>query len=125
MTSRGVAPFTLSAIRGVVNGFLNAGTGVIQQSSNASDGAGGFTPSWSTVSGGSVVYRLNPMTFGQIETLAAAVGVKAEYVAILPYNAPIVIGNRFVAGSIPYQVRWMQPDTSDVAFVKCYLSRDV
>ena len=114
----------MAQIRENVAGYL-PGTAIIQAFTPTSDGAGGFTETWTPVSSGTVTARVLPLTFGQVEVLAAAEGVRVEYIVILPYTAPIVTGNRVSVGGTAYNVRWMQPDVTNVAFVKAYCSRDV
>lgn len=114
----------LSQIRQNVGGYL-PGTAVIQAFGPTSDVAGGFTETWTPVTNGTVAARVLPMTFGQVETLAAAEGVRAEYWIILPYTAPVVIGNRVSVGGTAYNVRLLETDQTNIAFVKISASRDV
>lgn len=129
----GPSEFVLKGIRKTVNGFFS-GIVVIQSLVNASDGAGGFTEQWTPVTNGTVPSRMDPITFGQVEVLALAEGLKVEYHITVPYNAPVAVGNRFMtggmvqngvySGTVPYNIRTLQPETSRLAFVRCLVSRD-
>lgn len=114
----------MAQIRTNVSGYL-PGTAVIEAFTPQSDGAGGFTETWTPVPSGTVAARVLPLTFGQVETLAAAEGVRAEYWIILPYTAPVSIGNRVSVGGTAYNVRLLETDQSNIAFVKISASRDV
>lgn len=129
----GPSDFVLKGIRKTVNGFL-PGTVVIESVANVSDGAGGVAEQWTPVTNGTVPGRFNILTYGQIETLALAEGVRVEYAIVVPYNAPLVVGNRILTGGAvangvysgtqPYNVRILQRDQSNVAFIKAYCSVD-
>ena len=120
----GPGKMLMSQIRSTVNGFL-PDMGTIQSFAAVSDGAGGFTEQWTPVTSGTVSARVLPMTYSQVEVLSAAEGVRVEYIVVLPYDAPINVGNRISTGGAAYNVRTMQPMVSNVAFVKAYCSRDV
>lgn len=114
----------MSQVRQTVGNYLPGTGAIIQAFGPVSDGEGGFTENWTPVSGGTVNYRIDPAMYGQLEMLALAEGVKVEYSIILPYNAPITVGNRIVIGGTAYNVRIMQPNISNIAFVKALVQRD-
>lgn len=120
---KGPLDLAFAQMRSVANGYL-PGTAIIEVVTNASDGAGGIVPSWSPVTNGTVGCLVNPLSFGQIETLAAAIGVRVQYAIQLPYNAPIVVGNRVQVDGVEYMVRWMQNDINNPVFIKAYINRD-
>lgn len=130
----GPSDFVLRGIRKTVNGFL-LGTVVIQAWMPVSDNAGGFTEGWVNITGGTVPGRIDPISYGQLETLALAEGLKIQYHITVPYDAPVAVGNRFLtggavangvySGTVPYNIRTLQPETSRLAFVRCACSRDV
>lgn len=130
----GPSDFVLKGIRKTVNGFL-PGTVVIQAWIPQNDGAGGFTEGWTAVAGGTVAGRIDPISYGQLETLALAEGLKIQYHITVPYDAPVSVGNRFLtggavvngvySGTVPYNIRTLQSETTRLAFVRCACSRDV
>ena len=81
-------------------------TAVIQRVTHSSDGAGGFTESWATVSGGTVACRLDPVYARvQISQAGAAESMRYEYYCTLPYDAPILRGDRITVGGTAYEIR--------------------
>ena len=89
-------------------------TAVIQSVSNASDGAGGVTPTWSAVVGGTVLCRLDPL--GQTSMEAGVVAnreaLTVSYRLTMPYNAPIEENCRVVVNGNTYEVVALAVDHS-------------
>jgi hypothetical protein len=95
----------LAAMRGDVLDML-PGTAIIQSAANSSDGAGGWTETWTAVTGGTVACRIDPFKrLGNIETAGSEEALNYSYQLTLPYNAPIEPGNRVQINGTAYEVR--------------------
>jgi len=68
------------------------GTGYILSATEASDGQGGFTATWGTVT--VTPYRLDPLTGNRL-LAGGAVQPFHAYTLTMPYNAVITTANRF------------------------------
>lgn len=89
------------------------GTCVIQQVTNSADGAGGFTPSTTPVTGGTVACRIDPVArVQQIDTAADREALRVEYRLTVPYDAPLESGMQVVVGGYTYEVRQLVVDHS-------------
>lgn len=103
--------------------FTLPGTCVIQGVVEVSDGAGGVTPTWTPVTGGTVSCRHDPqMRRGQIEVIAGAEGAVFDSIFILPYNAPVAVGQRIIHNSLTYQIRDLATDQSWQLCQKVYVA---
>lgn len=99
-------------------------TCVIQSVSNVSDGAGGETPTWAAVSGGTVACRFDhPQQRNQIARAAGAEGFIAEFHLVLPYDAPVASNRRVIHNGNTYEIRRLADEGSILLMKKCYVSR--
>lgn len=88
-------------------------TAVIKAVTRTSDGAGGWSESWSPVTGGTVACRLDPMT--KSERWAARAGqemLAVQYQLTVPYDAPLAADRQVVVGGSVYEVVQMDVDHS-------------
>ena len=77
---------------------------VIQQVATASDGAGGFTETWTAA--GTVAGRFDPLpNASQIARTGLAEGMKDIYILTVPYDAPVEATSRVVANGETFEVR--------------------
>jgi hypothetical protein len=113
----------LAAIRADVLTML-PDTGFVLESALTPDGMGGWTDVWGTATGGTVVYRLDPVR-GQESVAGAAVQPFHTFVLTLPYNATITASNRFQAtdGSTWAVKSVDEPGKSWIASVRAYVER--
>lgn len=81
-------------------------TAVIQSVANGSDGAGGWSETWTAVTGGTVNCRLDPLkrSADEVDVIGEKETMRVMYQCTVPYDAPIVEGNRLVVDGKTYQV---------------------
>lgn len=109
--------------------------GWIDSLSQASDGEGGVTESWSAVSwtpartgvAGTVVpYRLDPLdTRSQIDLAGMAEAKEIHYILVVEWDAPITAGTvtRFIAADgAAYHIRRMAPNNSYRIVKRCFVA---
>lgn len=97
------------------------GTGYILSATEASDGQGGFTATWGTVS--AVSYRLDPLSGNRL-LAGGAIQPFHAYQLTLPYNATITTANRFKDGSGQvYAVRSVDAGKSWAVSLRAVLER--
>lgn len=114
----------LAQFRADVLNMLPDGGGLIQNVSLTPDGAGGFTESWSTVTAGTVNYRLDPMpSHREIEIVGQAEGMIFDYILTVAHNAPLNEGNRFVCNAGTVEVRHLWNVHSWNVSRRAYVSR--
>lgn len=99
-------------------------TCVIQAVTNTSDGAGGVTPLWAAVTGGTVACRVDHMPMrGQQEVIAGAEALIADFYLILPYDAPVAANRRVIHNGSTYEIRTIADDGSILLLKKCRIAR--
>jgi head-tail adaptor len=81
-------------------------TGVIQAVTRTSDGAGGWSESWSAVSGGTVACRLDPLKGSTVQAgvIAGQESLTLRYQVTVPYDAPLDADRRLVVNERTYEV---------------------
>lgn len=80
------------------------GTLIIRRRTMASDGQGGFTPTWTPVTGGTVEYRIVQMT-GLERAFAGRFGTVGVWRIGLPLTPEVLPSDVLYAGTVPmYQV---------------------
>lgn len=100
------------------------GTCVIQGVVEVSDGAGGVTPTWTPVTGGTVACRVDHLDRrGQVETVAEAEGFIAEFHLIVPYTAPVAANRRVIHNGYTYEIRSLSDDGDWLLLKKCRIVR--
>lgn len=122
MTTYFLSDAQLAKMRSDVARML-PGTAIIQ-AFVATTTNGRTTETWTAVSGGTVSCRCDPMNQrSQIETAGGAEGFKVEWQLTLPYNAPIVVGNRVVYDGDVYQVRQLSENHSWQVSTRAIIAR--
>lgn len=81
------------------------GTAIIQSFVTAANSAGEWAETWTAVTGGTVACRLDPIKAQNIVTAGGAEAFKVDYQLTVPYDAPLVVGNRVSVDSVIYEVR--------------------
>jgi SPP1 family predicted phage head-tail adaptor len=103
--SLGLSQSDLDAMRADVAELL-PDTCVIKSDIGTSDGAGGWTPNWQPVSGGTVTCRVDPMRKSKrIEVEAERESIVNMYTVTLPYNAPVDVDQRIEVNGMTLEVR--------------------
>jgi SPP1 family predicted phage head-tail adaptor len=95
-----LSPAELAQMRADLETLL-PDTCVISNVTYASDGAGGWTPTWTA--GGTVACRLDPIR-GSEQIAGGAIEAFNGYIMTLPYNAVIVPASRVTVNSTDYNV---------------------
>ena len=79
---------------------------IIQAPARVDDGAGGYTITWTPVTGGtvpcllsSVLYRTGPQEYADRE------GALANFLLTVPYDAPVAADYRVVVAGTTYEIR--------------------
>jgi hypothetical protein len=99
-------------------------TCTIERATRTPDGAGGWSETWTLVSGGTVKCRLDPLyTRDQVETVGAKEGFVSEYLLTVPYDAPLESSYRVVLNGDTYQVRMLLADHSWRVARRAYIAR--
>jgi len=110
----------LAQMRAQIEATLGA-TVVIQTVSTTSDGAGGFSETWTAA--GTVAGRFDPLpNASQIARTALAEGLKDIYILTMPYNAPISAASRVVANGETYEVRQLWNENTWRSCRRAYVS---
>lgn len=118
----GITAALLTQMRAQVD-LLLPDTGVIQSVSNASDGAGGVTPTWSAVSGGTVVCRIDPIkTRDTIDTITGAETTTIMHQLTMTHDAPLNENNRVVINSKTYEVIQLSTTHSNNVSVRAVIA---
>jgi hypothetical protein len=94
----GISDAQLAAMRAQV-ALMLPDTAIIERESRVSDGAGGWTPSWASPTGGTVDCRLDPLRMRDRGAISEALGrpvTPMMWQLTLPYDAPIAAGDRVV-----------------------------
>jgi hypothetical protein len=97
-------------------------TCIIQAVTNASDGAGGVTPTWLPVTGGTVACRHDPLPRGGPQIEGGAEGIVLDSIFVLPYDAPVAVNRRIVHNSLIYQTVVLATDQSWQLCQKVYVA---
>jgi head-tail adaptor len=125
MTTLYLSDAQLTIMRGQVARTL-PGTAIIQSVVNASDGMGGWSETWTAVTGGTVSCRIDPLSASMSASnnmLAGAEGFKLAYQLTVPYNAPLSVGNRVNVGGTVYEVRELANTHSWNVSIRAMLAR--
>ena len=86
-------------------------TCTIQSVSRSSDGAGGWSETWSTLA--TVACRLDPLKQqAQPDVVAGREAIIVPRQLTVPYDAPIDVDRRVVVGSETYEIRELMDDHS-------------
>lgn len=93
----------LAAMISQMHDTHTAGTCVVQRRSKVSDGEGGFTLSWSALTGGTVTYR-QVMVTGLERAFAQRLGTVSSWTFGLPLSPAVLPSDRLVMGSVVYEV---------------------
>lgn len=110
MPNLGLAARTLALMRAQATQLL-PDTCTIQSVSRSSDGAGGWSETWSTLA--TVACRLDPLKQqAQPETVAGREALIVPRQLTVPYDAPIDVDRRVVIGSETYEIRELVDDHS-------------
>lgn len=106
---------TIAAVRASVDTYLNsAGSAVICQRTQISDGAGGWT--FGTTIHGTVPAWILPLrATGQIQVAGGAVSEKLAYTLICGTAVPLALNYEVVFGANTYEVRVIE-HTADVQY---------
>ena len=99
-------------------------TAVIQSVTLVSDGAGGNTPSWAAVTGGTVACRIDPLNLrgSRVQLVAIQESLLVSYQGTFPHDAPLAENYRVVTGSNTYEVVQLDVDHSNRACRRAILS---
>lgn len=103
--SIGITDEMLSMMRGQVEELL-PDTAIIQSVIDASDGAGGQSSTWTAVTGGTVLCRIDPSARAA-DLVSDQVGretLEHIYQLTVPYNAPIAPHYRVAIGGENYEI---------------------
>lgn len=118
---------TIAAVRSTVNEYLNsAGSAVIRQRTQVSDGAGGW--SFGTTIHGTVPAWILPMGApNQIQVAGGAVSEKVAYTLICGTAVPLALNYEVVFGGSTYEVRAIEhaADVQHQAFQRAVVERIV
>lgn len=93
----------LAAMQAQMN-ETHGGTLVLYRRSKVGDGEGGFTYSWSPVTGGTVAYRVVQLT--ELErAFAQRLGTVSTWTLGVPLTPEVLPSDRYYAGTVPvYEV---------------------
>ena len=95
----------LANMRATITDHLLPDTCVINAKSTVSDGAGGWTPGYSPVAGGTVVCRLDPiMSRAQVMELLGRETLTTIYRLTTPHDAPLAQDRQVVTGGKTYEI---------------------
>lgn len=93
-----------SGMRDVIDNVM-PDTCVIQQSAYVSDGEGGGTVTWASVTGGTVACRFDtPKPGNNTIVFASGESLKFEGIFTLPHDAPLATNNRLSYGGTAYEI---------------------
>lgn len=100
-------------------------TAVISAMTAVSDGAGGWTETWATVTGGTVACRLDPIRSSSsgIVTVPGREGLIVQYQLTTEYDAPLAVNRRVTIGGDTYEVVQLADDHSWNVSRRALLSR--
>lgn len=99
-------------------------TATLQAKTITSDGAGGWTETWQTVSGGVVACRLDVRyRHHPLETVAEQPITITEYMLTVPFDAPLEAHQRAVINGEVYQVRTLLTDHSWRVAKRAYITQ--
>jgi head-tail adaptor len=95
----------LARMRAQLNARL-PGTAVIQQAIRTPDGAGGWSETWTAVTGGTVACRLDPIGVGTVRETSIALRetLVVRYRLTVPYDAPLAADFRVVINGKTYEI---------------------
>lgn len=108
MPNLGLAARTLALMRAQATQLL-PDTCTIQSVSRSSDGAGGWSETWSTLA--TVACRLDPLKQqAQPDVVAGREAIIVPRQLTVPWDAPIDVDRRVVVGSETYEIRELVDD---------------
>jgi len=113
----GLSDAELSGMRSIINELLPDTCNILQVT-RTKDGAGGWTESWGTASGGTAVACRLDSIGGIVNVVGGAVQSFHGWIMTLPYDTTITTANRIEHGSDTYQVITIDTDKSWKASVR-------
>lgn len=89
-------------------------TAIIKAVTTVSDGAGGRTPTWAAVTGGTVSCRIDPLgsSAAADAVIASQEAITTHYQLTVPHDAPIAQNNQVEINSDVYEVVSLYEDHS-------------
>ena len=99
-------------------------TCVIMSVTLVSDGAGGNTPSWAAVTGGTVACRVDPLNLrgSRVQVIAVEEVLTINYQGTFPHDAPLAEDRRVVTDGNTYEIVQLDVDHTNRATRRAILS---